>query len=301
MIASVQQNRQVEKPTAREYWKDFANQYPEFNEIDVELIVNKSRNLKQSYQKAISWKNTTGQGVTDESTIDNEIKKRCVHYNSLHEIYSDRPNVQPRAKFDSDRVGQEFICNGPLDANGSVFEIDLCGEYFDVVGNESFSHLVEEDIVFEPDQIDVGSTEQNQSSTSINTRQNRDIPEIPEISTNSKENNTPRKRTRNNALKKVPTYEKNSLHILKELELKRYDVQQKKIKLEEEKFAYQKGFDERRLEMEVKNQEAEMKLKEFEIKQNREIREMEIKKELEIARMQLEFKYGRKENEGDFV
>ncbi|RLN81694.1 hypothetical protein BBJ28_00025167, partial [Nothophytophthora sp. Chile5] len=55
-------------------------------------IVSKISQLEQSFRVAVDFLRNTGAEITDEASLQEAIEKRCLHYETLKEVMSDRPS-----------------------------------------------------------------------------------------------------------------------------------------------------------------------------------------------------------------
>lgn len=60
-------NKEIEKPSASIYYQKLINEYEEFKLLNVNLIRNKVRNLREQYNKAVQWLNNTGMGLINDN------------------------------------------------------------------------------------------------------------------------------------------------------------------------------------------------------------------------------------------
>ncbi|XP_024875120.1 uncharacterized protein LOC112456663, partial [Temnothorax curvispinosus] len=117
--------RQFEKPTAPEYYKNFLriHQLPLFENINNAKLVQHMKNMKASYNKALEWRNKTGQGILQENvetgsdTVKMELIKRCKFFFELDEILGDKPHINPPYIHHSDDI--------ELDGDGTSLEIEI--------------------------------------------------------------------------------------------------------------------------------------------------------------------------------
>ncbi|GMG16899.1 unnamed protein product [Phytophthora fragariaefolia] len=58
-------------------------------------IITKIGQLEQSYRDAVDFLSNTGAGITDETSLQEAILRRCPHYDVLKEVMDDRPSTRP--------------------------------------------------------------------------------------------------------------------------------------------------------------------------------------------------------------
>ncbi|KAF1782941.1 hypothetical protein GQ600_15049 [Phytophthora cactorum] len=58
-------------------------------------IITKISQLEQSFRDAVDFLNNTGAGITNESSLQQAIEKRCPHYSILKDVLGDRPSTRP--------------------------------------------------------------------------------------------------------------------------------------------------------------------------------------------------------------
>jgi hypothetical protein len=58
-------------------------------------IVTKISQLEQSFRDAIDFLSNTGAGITDETSLQQAIERRCPHYDTLKDVMADRASSQP--------------------------------------------------------------------------------------------------------------------------------------------------------------------------------------------------------------
>ncbi|KAG6966917.1 hypothetical protein JG687_00004582, partial [Phytophthora cactorum] len=58
-------------------------------------IITKISQLEQSFRDAVDFLNDTGAGITNESSLQQAIEKRCPHYSILKDVLGDRPSTRP--------------------------------------------------------------------------------------------------------------------------------------------------------------------------------------------------------------
>lgn len=66
-------NKEIEKPSASVYYQRLINEHEEFKCLNISLIKNKVRNLREQYNKAVQWLNNTGMGLISDNqgkTVD---------------------------------------------------------------------------------------------------------------------------------------------------------------------------------------------------------------------------------------
>lgn len=71
LIETIQNNGQIEKPTAKIYYEKLLSKQ-KIEDVTADILKHKVRNLKTSYLKAVEWLNQTGQGLledNDEKTV----------------------------------------------------------------------------------------------------------------------------------------------------------------------------------------------------------------------------------------
>ncbi|KAG9407582.1 hypothetical protein AC1031_002294 [Aphanomyces cochlioides] len=56
-------------------------------------IIKKNSSIESSYKEAKEWKENTGQGIEDESTIQNELQRICPYFFQLDDIMRDRAST----------------------------------------------------------------------------------------------------------------------------------------------------------------------------------------------------------------
>lgn len=67
------------------------------------------KNLKTGYQRAINWRNQTGQGVEDGDSIVAHMHKLCPHFDDLDQIFGHRPSQNVPVLIDSGKTQNELI------------------------------------------------------------------------------------------------------------------------------------------------------------------------------------------------
>lgn len=260
--STIENGKQLEKPTAKCYYTQLQESNSIFKDISVEQIKNKSNNLKKSYQEAMRFLNGTGQGVgvpaeendedgtTNTTSLRNEVLKRCRYFDELSEIYANKANVVTPVIFDSVRemVGlSSYVVNNP-----ELLEID--GEIIDESGNVLIDELRDE-----PEQDSIGET--SNASAQLLTHKAKPIP-----------------------LRRKQNYTNNAINKLEKMEDHRQEVMEKRLKLDEEKFVSQMQLEREKFTFEKSKHQEEMRLR-------LEIRKMELEKEERIALKELELKY----------
>ncbi|XP_054081588.1 uncharacterized protein LOC114805224 isoform X2 [Zeugodacus cucurbitae] len=82
-------NRPIEKPTAQVYYRQFLE--TQNLKMDWSLVRLKARHLRQTYEKAQAWQNSTAAGAmqTGEST-ESIISRICPFFNDLKDIFGDK-------------------------------------------------------------------------------------------------------------------------------------------------------------------------------------------------------------------
>ncbi|KAG3154152.1 hypothetical protein PI126_g9774 [Phytophthora idaei] len=58
-------------------------------------IITKISQLEQSFRDAVAFLNNTGAGITNESSLQQAIEKRCPHNSILKDVLGDRPSTRP--------------------------------------------------------------------------------------------------------------------------------------------------------------------------------------------------------------
>ncbi|KAG9410818.1 hypothetical protein AC1031_018842 [Aphanomyces cochlioides] len=73
-------------------------------------VLAKISSIESSYREAREWREHTGQGIEDEDSIKNELKRRCPYFFELDEVMRDRASTQPLVT--SEQLDNQ--CNGEI-------------------------------------------------------------------------------------------------------------------------------------------------------------------------------------------
>lgn len=253
---------QIEKPTAKIFYTNFKSQTPNFENIPVDSIKNKSHNLKRIYQSVKNNFNQTGQGILDEnSTIMAKILFECPHYHDLVEIYGDKPNINVPVIFDSG-----------LSEMGQVEYL-----YSDGIYNDDDDQANDRDI------NDVNE-DSNKHPSPVCELAEYDEDSIPGSSNVLGSKSTTSKSITGNGFGKSnfnKRYEKNAVSKLSKIEESRQKLMEKKIKIEEQRMEQQQQIERDKLEFEKYKFEAGMKfqleMRKIDKEERLALKEMEMK------------------------
>lgn len=237
---TIQQNRQIEKPTARLYFEKFIGQNKEFEGVNPDIIKSKVQTFKKSYQGAVNWLNNTGQGVEDGDNIRSYLKRICPYYEILNEIYGERPSVHIPVTVDTG-----------ADDNGGTSDYE----------NEVFTPAV-----FEP-MVEEFLDDSNEFYIDNHATPSPPDNHAPAI----RERADKRKAELSRAGSKTPRYVKNSLVQLTEIQKSRNEIQEKKIDVEVQRLKLENEWQEKKLKLEEKKIEMEERIRMAEIEKDERV------------------------------
>ncbi|KAG9415328.1 hypothetical protein AC1031_008766 [Aphanomyces cochlioides] len=104
-------------------------------------IMQKVSVLEQQYRSARDWLNNTGQGIEDQATIDDEVKKICPYFFDLDSVMHDRASSEALATSDnlddSDGDIEKENVIKPLDKKRSAAQAKL--DEWTAMNNKSMS------------------------------------------------------------------------------------------------------------------------------------------------------------------
>lgn len=260
MKDTILDGKEIEKPTARIYYEKMCSVVPELQDIQFDVIRNKAKNMKNSYIKAVKWKDQTGQGVEDSGTFRDHILRICPQFDLLDEIYSERPSINV-----------PYIIDTGVDA---------------LIGSPE--RVEQEDLDELDDMIEVEYlTPEEESLCELNATTSTRIE--PEVTIPGQ--NGGRRQNKILVPRKKPRYTLNSMVQISELQKSRYEHSTKKIEVEKEKLQLQDKWEEKKFQIEREKIESQEKLKQIELEHQERMRRMELEKEERIARYELDLKY----------
>ncbi|XP_071579941.1 uncharacterized protein [Temnothorax nylanderi] len=273
--------RQFEKPTAPEYYKNFLriHQLPLFENINNAKLVQHMKNMKASYNKALEWRNKTGQGIlrenveTGSDTVKMELIKRCKFFFELDEILSDKPHTNPPYIHHSDDI--------ELDGEGTSLEIET--DTNDDTNGDTLLNL--------PD-IDTGNIQI--------------IEHVVETSTTSTSEDEPlKKRLRKSPIKSAAAALENSMKARIAVEEKRLNWEkakeeqmhaehQTRFQIEQEFKQQQLNFKRQKwtadIERQKKSDDRQFELEKLKIEKDAELQKLKLQHDLELEKLKMGIK-----------
>ncbi|CAG9822120.1 unnamed protein product [Phaedon cochleariae] len=243
---------EIEKPTAVVYYQNIINKNKLVN-LNPTLIKNKVRNLKEQYNKAVTWLNGTGMGLIndkDGKTVEEYIHKICPFWDLLDEIYNQNVGIHLPPILDSLDDGETHSIQQEASAEEPVDELELLQEESEEVAD------VEEIILVEERNENVALPAEDICLNGFKRKLNQN------------DKWKPKKQT------------KTTLESLNDLNKIRSDIQNSKLEVEKEKLEFQKHQWNQQLELEREKIASAEKL---------EI--MRIEKEERIAKFEIECKF----------
>lgn len=227
----------------------------ELEGVQVNALRAKVKNLKTGYIKAVAWKNRTGQGTEDGETLMKVVVRLCPHFETLDEIFSDRPNVNIPFVLD-----YGYNINDQQQSEAEREESDL------VQLNDTAFDLIPGD-----------------------AQSPRQLPREP---------TTPLPKDPMTPLSKRPRYVNNSLTQLADVQKSRQEMNNKKLKIEEQRLELQNKWEERKIDIEVdklRNEQENIlsgeRIRMAELAQQERLNILQIEKDERLARLELELKY----------
>lgn len=281
----IQQKLILQKPTTRIYYEKLVVETPLFASINFDVLRNKSKNLKESYQRAIKWRQNTGQGVENEESIRDYILRICPHFDLLDEIYSERPNVNP-----------PYIIDTSIEISNSSQNITPDFQPDSFISDDSIIEITDENspngsFLTQMQQSEPIQSYDEENREKIHNNRQTFRP-LNKKSTNTDMASTPKK----------PRFVQNSMQQLADLQKSRAEMHEKKYLIELKKLEANDKWEQKKLEIEIERNNIEKekilldeRMKIAELKNQERIRKMEIEKEERLAMYELQLKY-QKEN-----
>ncbi|XP_024890772.1 uncharacterized protein LOC112466737 [Temnothorax curvispinosus] len=242
------------------------------------------KNMKASYNKALEWRNKTGQGILQENvetgsdTVKMELIKRCKFFFELDEILGDKPHINPPYIHHSDDI--------ELDGDGTSLEIET-----DTNDDTTVDTLLNT-LPNLPDDIDA-------SSFQI-------IEHVVETPTTSTSEDEPlKKRLRKSPIKSAAAALENSLKARIVVEEKRLNwekakevqmhaEQQTRFQIEQEFKQQQLKFEREKwtanIERQKKSEDRQFELEKLKIEKDAELQKLKLQHDLELEKLKMGIK-----------